>query len=468
MTNRLNKFFFGSIAKELFWVIVVCLVFSYIFFSILWFLGGSSLSIKDLMYNSNEIFVELDANLGNFDEGKAYVDQLAKLYKMNIAVTNNDGGIVLKDSSTIVDYIDLNYIQKVLLGEYKGGEFYQLYNLEIGDRSYKLVVWRSISKSFIEKYNLTEEYFILTVVCTILAFAALLYFLINRKIKYISHITDTITSISYGNLNEIVDIKGYDELSAMAGKINEMTYRLKNTIEQERAAENFKRELITNVSHDLRTPLTSIIGYLELLKNKELRKDKKENYIDILNTRANRLKYLIDDLFEFSKIVSGGEKLNSSSINIVELLEQCIGEYTAQAVKRGISFRKNIDISEYFLYADAVKMARVFENIISNAIKYSKNGSIVYVNAYGEACEIIISIKNSSSVALDTELNNIFERFYRMDKSRNSRIDGSGLGLAISKSIIELHKGEIGVETKNNEFEVFIKLRRELPISEVN
>lgn len=301
-----------------------------------------------------------------------------------------------------------------------------------------------------------------------LVFAISLYLLMRRKIKYIGYITNTITNISYGNLNNNVNIKGCDELATMASKINEMTYSLKNTIEHERASENFKRDLITNVSHDLRTPLTSIIGYLALLKNNELPEIKKANYIDILNIRADRLKYLIDDLFEFSKIASGGEKLNLSSINIIELLEQCIGESATQAMEKGIIFVKSFDKSESVISVDAIKLARVFENIISNAVKYSENGSVVTVNEYDEADRITISFKNCSNIVLADDVKKIFERFYRMDKSRNSCVDGSGLGLAISKSIIELHKGDIWVEVKNNEFEVFIRLSRELEILKVN
>ena len=441
---------------------MLCLIVSYVFYSILWSLGGGTFLIENLGANANTIYIVLDRHLGNLTTGETYVNQLAQFYKMHIAITDDSGRILLKDIGNNADYIDLEYVQKLLTGPYQGGDFYQFYDLKVNKENYKLIVWSIGNKSFIVNNNLTGEYFIFSIASTLLFFACSLYMLIRKKIKYISHITNTITSISYGNINKIVDIKGYDELSTMAGKINEMTNRLKSTIEQERAAENFKSELITNISHDLRTPLTSIIGYLELLKNKELSEDKKENYIDILNIRTDRLKYLIDDLFEFSKISSGGEKLNTSSINIIELLEQCIGEYTAQAMKKGIIIIKKFTISEYLIVADAVKLARVFENIISNAVKYSENDSVVYVNEYSEADRITISIKNSTNIIFDDDLKNIFERFYRMDKSRNSSVDGSGLGLAISKSIIELHRGKIWVKTKNNEFEVFVRLRRKL------
>lgn len=128
------------------------------FYSILWALGGGAMFVKDLMYNSNEIFVELDAHLGNFNSGQEYVDKLSNFYNMNIAVVGDDGKILMKDSNIKIDVIDLDYIHEILMGQYKWGEFYQIYDLEIGQSNYKLVVWSSVKESIISRYNLVEEY----------------------------------------------------------------------------------------------------------------------------------------------------------------------------------------------------------------------------------------------------------------------------------------------------------------------
>lgn len=468
MISRIRRFMFGSITKELLWAIIFCLLVAYIFYAVLWSIGGATLFIKDLISSSNEIFVELDAHLGSLNGGSDYIERLAKYYDMSIAVSNNDGKILLKDSSVADDYIDLNRIHKIMQGEYKSGEFYQIYDLDKDQKDYKLIIWSKANKSFINRYNLTEEYFIFDIICTIVVFTALLYLLIRKKTRYISHISDTITKISYGNLDKRIEVKGQDELSVLADKINEMTTRLKSTIEQERAAESFNKELITNVSHDLRTPLTSIIGYLELLRNEELTGSKKKEFIEILNTRADRLKYLINDLFEFSKISSGGEHLNLTSINIIELLEQCIGEHDSAAVQKGIYFRKSFDVSELTILADPPKLARVFENLLSNAVKYGKNDSVVDITVKCDESDVIISFKNISRIALDNNVKHIFDRFYRMDESRNSGIEGSGLGLAIARSIVELHKGDIWADVKDNEFEIFIKIMCDMPLLKAN
>lgn len=468
MINKIRRLMFGSITRELFWTIILCLIASYIFYTILWSLGGGTLLIDKLGNNANSIYIELDRHLWNLEDGKSYVNQLAQFYKMNIAITDDTGDILLKDDNTYVDFVNLEYVTKVMRGSYNSGDFYHSYDLEINNKNYKLIVWRSANNSFIARYNLMQYYFLFIVVCTMAVFAGSLYMLIRKKIRYIGYITNTINSISYGNLDNEIEIKGHDELSRMAGKINEMTHRLKITIEQERAAERFNKELITNVSHDLRTPLTSIIGYLELLRNKELTESKKKEFIEILNARADRLKYLIDDLFEFSKISSGGERLNLTSIDVIELLEQCIGEHDSAAVEKGISFRKSFSEPDLIISADPPKLARVFENILSNAVKYGKNGSVVEITVKCDESDVKISFKNISSIALSNNVKHIFDRFYRMDESRNSGIEGSGLGLAIASSIVELHKGEINADVKNNEFEIFVKITRDMPLLKAN
>ncbi len=288
----------------------------------------------------------------------------------------------------------------------------------------------------------------------------LIYLSVRRKAEYIKNICAGIKIISEGNLNYRIGIKGYDELAILAKEINNMSLKLKNKIEEEKAAERLKSELITNVSHDLRTPLTSLIGYIQLAVNDNISSEDKDKYIKISLEKSKKLKSLIDDLFEYSKLESGGIKLEKARVNIVEIIEQSIGELSIQAKERDIKFNKNFKDSKLELTADPNKIARVFENIIENAIKYSVKGSNVNINLKEINESVIISFENIVDNITEEDIEKVFNRFYRMDESRSSGTTGSGLGLAIAKSIVELHKGRIWAQSENGKFIINIEFNR--------
>ena len=292
----------------------------------------------------------------------------------------------------------------------------------------------------------------------IITISMLIYLLVRRKTDYIVNICKGIKIISEGNLNYRIKIKGHDELAVLSEEINNMSLKLKNKIEEERAAERLKSELITNVSHDLRTPLTSLMGYIQLAANDDMSSEDKDKYAKISLEKSKKLKVLIDDLFEYSKLESGGIKLEKAKVNIIEILEQSIGELSIQAKERHIGFNKNFKNSKVELLIDPGKIARVFENIIENAVKYSVEGKNVNINLHENGKNIIISFENTVDSISEEDIGKVFNRFYRTDESRNSETAGSGLGLAISKSIVELHKGRIWAESENDKFIINIEL----------
>lgn len=285
------------------------------------------------------------------------------------------------------------------------------------------------------------------------------HFLTRRKIKYIKEITAGIQEISTGNLDYKVAEKGSDEFRILAKNINKMSVELKNKIEDERRAEQTKNELITNVSHDLKTPLTTIIGYLTLVKDKKYDGEKNmEDYIERAYSKSLRLKKLIEDLFEYTKITNGVIRVNKTNVNIVELMEQLLGEMTILAKQNDLSFERNYSSHEIYVNVDSDLMARTFENILSNSIKYSYkelNGKIK-VSIIQDAGHVTLSFENQGDTIPTEVLPLLFERFYRVDKSRNSKISGSGLGLAIAKSIVELHGGTISAESEANRVKISV------------
>ncbi|WP_051986383.1 sensor histidine kinase [Clostridium amazonitimonense] len=288
----------------------------------------------------------------------------------------------------------------------------------------------------------------------------LIYLLIRTRTEYIKYMYSGINKISEGNLDYKIRVEGYDELATLAEEINNMSTNLKDKIEEERAVERLKSELITNVSHDLRTPLTALIGYIQLAADDNTSFEDKDKYAKISLENSKKLKVLIDDLFEYSKLESGGIKLKKVKVNIIEIIEQSIGELSIQAKERYIGFKKNFKNSKVELLVDPNKIARVFENIIGNAIKYSVEGSDVNINLYENDENVIISFENRVDKVLEKDLEKIFNRFYRTDESRNSEVSGSGLGLAIAKNIVELHGGKIWAENQTDKFIINIELNR--------
>ena len=287
------------------------------------------------------------------------------------------------------------------------------------------------------------------------------HFLARKKIKYIKEITSGIQEISKGNLDFKVVEKGNDEFKILAKNINRMSVELKNKIEDERRAEKTKNELITNVSHDLKTPLTTIIGYLTLVKDKKYDSEKHmDDYIERAYLKSLRLKKLIEDLFEYTKINNGVIKVNKTKVNLVELMEQLLGEMSVLAKQNNLSFEKNFSSNEIYVNVDSDLMARTFENIFSNSIKYSYKelNSKIKVSINEDRGHVIISVENQGDTIPTEILPLLFERFYRVDESRNSKISGSGLGLAIAKSIVELHDGTISAESEANRVKINVVL----------
>jgi signal transduction histidine kinase len=222
-------------------------------------------------------------------------------------------------------------------------------------------------------------------------------------------------------------------------------------------SERMKSELITNVSHDLKTPLTSIINYIDLLKREDLEPEVARDYVRILDTKSQRLKTLIEDLFEASKAASGEMKLNIERIDVVQLLKQTLGEYDEKLKACSLEVKVNITADNIYINGDGKRLFRVFENLISNITKYSLNHTRVYIEVINTNEEVTITMKSISSYELNFDADEITNRFKRGDEARTT--EGSGLGLAIAKSIVELHNGEFTIEVDGDLFKSTIKLK---------
>ena len=278
-----------------------------------------------------------------------------------------------------------------------------------------------------------------------------------KDLVYIDKIMVGAKAAAEGKLTYKIDEKGRGHLKELAHDINNIKEGLKKSVENEMKSENMKTELITNVSHDLKTPLTSIINYIDLLKREEIEPENARDYINILDKKAQRLKVLIEDLFEASKAASGAMELNITKIDIGQLLKQSLGENDERFRERNLDIKLNLPDEKIFINADGKRLYRVFENLLSNIVKYSLSNTRVYIDMFKENDEVTVIMKNISAYELSFDTNEITNRFKRGDSSRST--DGSGLGLAIAKSIIELHNGSFKVEADGDLFKSIIKLK---------
>ncbi|WP_236686897.1 sensor histidine kinase [Ornithinibacillus contaminans] len=276
------------------------------------------------------------------------------------------------------------------------------------------------------------------------------------KIGYFNRIVENTNELAAGNLSKDLEITGETAFATLARNINQLKQGVKVSQNEQAKSERLKTELITNVSHDLRTPLTSIITYTELLKAQQDMKEDSVAYLEIIDRKSKRLKVLIDDLFEVSKMASGNIELKKEKVDLVQLLQQALAEYDDQINESSLQFRVSNDDPPVNAIVDGQKLWRVFDNLIGNILKYSLENSRVYINLATENSRAIISFKNVSKYELNENSEELSERFKRGDTSRNT--DGSGLGLAIAQSIVDLHGGTMEIETDGDLFKVTIVL----------
>ncbi|KOS68647.1 histidine kinase [Lysinibacillus contaminans] len=294
----------------------------------------------------------------------------------------------------------------------------------------------------------------------ILNFIVVFLLLVRKKFIYLRHISESVNQIANGNLGLTIEIEGKDELSQLAQNINYMSKELENKFIHERQLEKAKNELITNVSHDLRTPLTSIIGYLDLIKNEQYEnKDQFYDYFETIYSKSHRLKHLIDELFEFTRLSSPDVMLNLNKVELASLLQQIVGEYIPIFEEEQLSVRNSITDEDIPVLIDVEKMVRVYENLFMNAIKYSIKPSDIQISFKSKGNTAVLQVSNRVEKPPVEDVNKMFERFFRGDQARMDA-QGTGLGLSISKRIVELHNGVIRAKYKDG-WIIFIV---ELPI----
>lgn len=290
------------------------------------------------------------------------------------------------------------------------------------------------------------SFMLVTVIATICFFIIYFLLFIKRIVKDMTYISDRIIDIADGKSDEKIIIERQDEIGEIAGRINEMTEQINQLITSERDALQSNKDLIACVAHDLRTPITSVKGYLDLaLDTKHYDLEQRQKYVRIAQTKANRLEYLIYDLFNYTKLTSGEITLHRSKIDLVQLVEQMVEEFYPLFQEEELECTTKYNISYLEMNMDGELIARAVQNLLSNAIKYGKDGKHVYVELECLEQEVQIRVTNYGLVIPEESIKHLFDKFYRVERSRNVKTGGTGLGLNIAQEIVHLHGGRIQV-----------------------
>lgn len=421
-------------------------------------------SKADLLMNENTteaIQSMIDSENQNIDSGVSSI---------KVLITDETGKVLYKTKQAQEEQINLHdtirntmdstiyypgYMQEEGEIEESRKEFIAFYPVKVAEQSLYMFV-SGIPEGEIQ-HSTTNGPF--PAFIGILVFIFSFFYVTKRKMKQIEAMAHGIKEIEKGNLSYRIEKKGHDELAALTENINNMAEELMVNLEKERRIEKQKNELITNVSHDLRTPLTSVMGYLRLLRDSKYEnKEQHDEYVRIAFSKSEQLKALIEDLFEYTKLTNENIVLEKEPVCINELLEQLIEEFVPQAEEEGLSFVKKLPEERMYVKVDPEKTVRIFENLFMNAIKYSKEEGEIKVSLQRQRRSMEITVSNYSEEFTREELENIFERFYKKDRSRSKVVEGSGLGLSIVKSIVELQGGEIRAQYEEGVIQFIVSL----------
>lgn len=290
-----------------------------------------------------------------------------------------------------------------------------------------------------------------------IGYAYVLLRYLRIQIEKLQQLYEMTGAIAKGDLNQKIDVS-IGVLQPIAENLNNIQKGFKMAVQEEMKSQRMRTELITNVSHDLKTPLTSIISYVDLLKKEDIKDETQRGYIDILDQKSQRLKVLIEDLFEASKANSGAIELSLEELDIVALLRQTLGEFEEKTEEKGLDIRLTSDQEKIKCYLDGRRTYRIFENIMTNIVKYAMEGSRVYIDLEAQEDRVSLVFKNIASYEMNFDAAEITERFMRGDKARHT--EGSGLGLAIAKSLTEIQSGEFEIVVDGDLFKTLITFKK--------
>ncbi len=436
-------------------VIVIPIIFYIVFFNVL-----------SLYINNNNVIIEVDtilerfeerisANIGeidNYSNFKSSIDDLLITYGGNLQIINPENDLIVFNSENreqeMFNYNNLN-INSITNTDY----FTYLNEIDTPEGEYVYSLVLNVNMMFQGVQGKIIKYVVVGVIISIILLVFLVYYfsrVISRQILIpLEELNEATKNIAKGNLDYEIDYCGENELGRFCEAFETMRLKLKKSLEKQAVYENNRKELIASISHDLKTPITSIQGYVEGLIDGVYKDEETYNkYLTIIKDKSIRLNHLIDDLFYFSKLELDKLEVNKKEYNSKKIFEEILTSYKLEfdQIKQKLVIEKpipNVKIS-----IDKHRIDQVFDNIIKNAREFMDEDGTVKVSFDVEDDYLVVNIADNGVGIKEEDQKNIFEKFYRGEKSRNRQFGGTGLGLAICKEIIEAHNGEIGVDSK--------------------
>lgn len=283
--------------------------------------------------------------------------------------------------------------------------------------------------------------------------------LVRRYHQYqMNHIIHELHYIAQGHLDHRIPFRLKGRTQHVITSVNALVDSAVQSMDDERQIEKSKDELITNVSHDLRTPLTSIIGYLRLIEDRQYHSEEDIlKYSHIAYEKAKQMKNLVEDLFEYTKVQQGAP-INMMKVDLTQLLEQVSASFELEAKNKGIEISSSSRPEPLMLEADPEQLGRVFSNLVANALKYGHGASYIKLDAVKSQGNVQITVANDGEPIPEKSFSHLFERFYRVEASRSKATGGTGLGLAIVKSVVDLHHGNVDVRSDAHETAFIVTL----------
>ncbi|MGM0445436.1 MAG: HAMP domain-containing sensor histidine kinase [Bacillota bacterium] len=443
-------------------VIVIPIIFYIVFFNVL-----------SLYINNNNVIVEVDtilerfeerisANIGevdNYSNFKSSIDDLLITYGGSLQIINPENDQIIfnseKREQETFNYNNLN-INSITNTDY----FTYLNEIETPEGEYVYSLVLNVNMMFQGVQGRIIKYIVVGIIISIILLIFLVYYfsrVISRQILIpLEELNEATKNIAEGNLDYEIDYCGDNELGSFCEAFETMRLKLKKSLEKQAIYENNRKELIASISHDLKTPITSIQGYVEGLIDGVYKDEKTYNkYLTIIKDKSIRLNHLIDDLFYFSKLELDKLEVNKKEYNSKEIFEEILTSYKLEfeQIRQKLIIEK--PIPDLKINIDKHRIDQVFDNIIKNAREFMDEDGTVKVSFDVEDNYLVVNIADNGVGIKEEVQKNIFEKFYRGEKSRNRQFGGTGLGLAICKEIIEAHNGEIGVYSKTNEGSTF-------------
>lgn len=450
MVIKLIKHFIKKIHVQIIFLIIIALGISIsVFLGLTDITNQLSLKQKEVVVtdlketirdNISEINFIIDKNDMTFED-VLNSDIFEKYEDYDIYLTGFNGKLYPTDRDINEYFNDLD-IQS---------DYLSIFNIKYED-GYGFILIKPNFQSLV-----SDVYEIIITVFCILLFLILLFLFTKNQIKYIKKINDGIEIMAGGDLLNKIPVEGNNELTNLALSINTMAYSLHSKMDLEKELDRKQRKLITNISHDLRTPLTSIIGYLDLLSSHNFESTSKRNkYIDIALAKSNRLQKLIEDLFVYTKLVNQDFNFSFEKVDLFMLISQFFEEIQPNIIEK--NFKTNIRCSnkELIVSIDVSQMLRVLENLFNNIIKYGRENSNVQISIHKEDKKAILKILNETDIDLTDSAEFLFDRLYITDENRYS--ESSGIGLSIVEEIVKLHGGKVYAEFNKPLLSIVIEL----------